>query len=236
MKTTFRDDAIVMLGDTHSTFRALGLLTRNEVWEGADVFHVGDFGLGFDSRAKDLKMLERMNEMCIKKDLELFVIRGNHDNPHWWNHPPEFSNIHLVPDYTTLVFPCGRRALAVGGGISVDRWHRMEGLGYWSDEITLWPPAVLGEHDYVFAHDAPNAFNNATMSLHKFFPEACKMDSDLIADCSVQRGVMDEIMKRTKCCRWISGHYHNSEDTKDKSLGVHYRCLDKKEVWEFKAT
>jgi hypothetical protein len=50
----------------------------------------------------------------------------------------KFSNLFLVKDYTPAIFPNKKTALLVGGGISIDRSARREGLDYWSDEITIY--------------------------------------------------------------------------------------------------
>jgi len=226
-----------MLGDTHSIASALTVLASDYTTAGTDVFHVGDVGIGFRHEDKEVRELNILNKVCVAKDIRLFAIRGNHDDPAKWTREGKMKghddrkNIILVPDYTAIEFPCGKRALAVGGGISVDRYSRVPELSYWYDEITERYVGDLPEFDFVFAHDAPSDFNSPTISLHKNFPTAVKNDPSLIEDAKSQRDVMDYIKRETKCRVWVGGHYHNSEDTKVR--GFRYRCLDVRELWDF---
>ena len=94
------------IGDVHAKFNQY----RKIVAECENSIQVGDFGIGFAS-VPDVNINHRF-------------IRGNHDNPglsaqqHNW-----ISDGHFE-----------REMFFLGGGFSVDRVHRTEGVDWWPDE------------------------------------------------------------------------------------------------------
>ena len=66
----------------------------------------GDIGMGFYKLNYYIDIFKSMNKKLAKKNIQLYFIRGNHDNPDYFNCIPEelmsFSHVHLVRDYTVL--------------------------------------------------------------------------------------------------------------------------------------
>ena len=75
--------------------------------------------------------LERLNKKLSERNINLFLFRGNHDNPLFFNRIVTdkdrfmMSNVKVLPDYTVLTIN-GINVLIVGGGISVDRLLRID--------------------------------------------------------------------------------------------------------------
>ena len=108
------------IGDTHGMRPVFSIVDRFKI-EKSNLIHVGDFGLGFVSIMQDVKNLEVIDEMLIDTQNKLFVVRGNHDNPIFWDKSkglnlPKLHNIHLVDDYSVLDIE-NKKILCVGGGI-----------------------------------------------------------------------------------------------------------------------
>jgi len=129
---------IFFLGDVHGQFDYLNWKIKDnpDVFNNSSIIQVGDFGIGFKYNESSEKIsLKKLNDTCVKHNIHIYAIRGNHDNPSYFNqnHDPVYSNIHLVPDYSVLTID-GKNILCIGGAISIDRVYRIEGIDYWKDE------------------------------------------------------------------------------------------------------
>lgn len=227
----FRSNSILLLGDTHDLRRTFQIIQRKPNIDNFDIVFLGDGGEGFCGREHDEVYLKRINDECVKRNIFLYIIRGNHTNPIVWQRNYKFSNLFLVPDYTPAIFPNKKTALLVGGGISIDRSCREENLDYWSDENTIYVKQNK-HYNYLFAHDCPNYFNHSTESLWSSpYQDFLRDDPDLFQDALDQRNVLGQIVKDIECKYAASGHYHNS--TKEEKNGIKYQCLNIEELFLF---
>ena len=235
MQYKFRSDKIISIGDTHSTETVKDILNLH-IPNGSDCWHCGDIGLGFGNISyaieNALSWLDMFNKKCVLLDINLYLNIGNHDAtyPTIWD--SKWSNVFMLKTGDTATFPNGKKVLFVGGGLSVDRCNRIEGLDYWKDEITK-PLDNVEKCDIVFSHDCPEHFNYPTSSLYKIFQWAIDKDPTLLLDCETQRKTMTKICKDSWANTIIYGHYHNSD--RQYIDGVYAKCLDINELWEFDA-
>jgi len=235
MKRKFRSDKIILIGDTHSNTASHHILNVR-IPDGSDVIHIGDHGLGFGNISyaieNALSWLDRINKLCQAIDVMYYIIRGNHDAtyPKIWD--SKWSNIVLIKDQEYVEFPNGKKAILVGGGISVDRCNRKQGVDYWYDEPTI-PIDNVEKCDIMFSHDAPDYFNHPTNTLHVRFQWSIDKDPTLLSDCYTQRELMSSILEKSEAKTLVSGHFHNSK--KEERNGVYYQCLDINEIFEFDA-
>ena len=71
--------------------------------------------------------------MCEERNVECYMIRGNHDNPAYFEGTTfSYKRFIAVPDYTILQ-ACNHSILCVGGAISIDRIYR---INEWNTEIS----------------------------------------------------------------------------------------------------
>jgi predicted phosphodiesterase len=235
MDYKFRSNSTILLGDTHSLATTYDILNL-DIPNGYDVVHLGDIGLGFGDIKyavhSTLAWLNRVDELCGKIDVKLYLIRGNHDATYESIWSSNYNNIILVKDQAYVSFPNGKRVMMIGGGISVDRCIRRVSFDYWSDEQTPFLERVENA-DIIFSHDAPEHFNHSTKNLDRHFKWAIEKDSLLIEDCLKQRNNISDIVFRAGAKCIFSGHFHNS--IRDERDGVYYRCLDINETFEFDA-
>lgn len=232
MQYTARHDDIKILGDTHNT-NATNQILISGVADGSDVVHIGDGGWGFGNPSYALdnakSWADILNKTCIKKDIILYHIIGNHDNPDVWKFD-NLSNLIFVKTGDILVFPNGKKALLIGGGISIDRCTRKLGYDYWPTEVTP-ELATVESCDYVFSHDAPEEFNHSSYTLPTHWKVFCLRDPHLLADAIAQRKVVGDIIARSGAKKIIGGHFHNKNE--ERYNGVDYRCLTIDELYDF---
>lgn len=223
-----RSNNLILLGDTHGV-KTTTRIVEEKFPEGCDVLHLGDFGLGFGHH--DKLNLNILGNLCKKKQIDLYAIRGNHDDPAWW--PGEHENVHLIEDYTILQFENGDEMLCIGGGISVDRYERRENISWWVGELTEVKPELCQKTKFLALHDAPSYFNVTTESIKKEFPIFAQKDKTLIVEANEQRARVDAIVDLVQPKYIFGGHYHNS--CSEEVNGIRYRCLDVNESYELKA-
>ena len=95
---------MILLGDIHGRLSIIiNFIQKNDI-DNENIIQVGDFGLGFDSYLTDIENLDKLNNILSKKNNKLYALKGNHDNPEFWNGrlDNKWSNIKLVKDYSIL--------------------------------------------------------------------------------------------------------------------------------------
>lgn len=123
----------IYLGDIHGQFNIIiGWINQNKHLNNCNIIQVGDFGIGFRPKQEHHEM-KILNDKLKSKGHNLFVIRGNHDNPKYFDQQHDYEHIKFLPDYTILNLD-GYNHLFVGGAISIDRILRTENQDYWSEE------------------------------------------------------------------------------------------------------
>ena len=232
---------IIAIGDVHGEFKGMqnGMTAIMEsAGEPVNFVQVGDFGLGFERPKKDHDRLTTINHFLKEKDSNLWVIRGNHDNPGFWQWGCgyEFSNIHFVPDDSVVELD-GKSCYFAGGAISVDRCKRTQGIDYWKgeqynvDNIQFPIPYPV---DILFTHDVyhPVSPFNVSSDILNYW---CEKDEELMGDTVysqiVFKNLYDSIYKINPIFSWDHGHYHESHVTNNDGQVVHsLSILEFKEV------
>jgi len=160
---------ILLLGDIHGNFNFLKNQIHTKNITDCTIIQVGDFGIGFTYKENDKQTLENLNDFLKDVNVTMLVVRGNHDNPNFFNGDYDFSNLKLLPDYTTLNLE-GINFLFVGGAVSVDRTTRIKENAsnikygsrkrcYWDSESVVYKPEItktLKDIDVVITHTAPD--------------------------------------------------------------------------------
>jgi predicted phosphodiesterase len=217
-------NSFIVIGDTHGNFKYIMYRLKLSKIYDTTLFHVGDFGVGFN-KVNDETSLIKLNDRLKEHNCQLYVIRGNHDNPDYFDGSRDYSNLHLVPDYTIINLD-GVNILMVGGAISIDRIPRLydqqlmasNGTNrelYWYGEEFILDEEILNDMrdiSYVITHTSPH-FADPVNKGHIVLNYA-EDDETLIADLNEERQnltTMYEILnKNNNIIKWIYGHFHRS--------------------------
>jgi predicted phosphodiesterase len=120
------DQPIYIIGDIHGDFDTLKKsLLKYKTLETCVLIIAGDIGLGAIRDEYYQETFEDLNNLCLERHIQLFMVRGNHDNPSYFDEEKiAFSNVKSVPDYSVISVG-DNHILCVGGGISIDRKNRI---------------------------------------------------------------------------------------------------------------
>lgn len=246
--------SIVVVGDIHGEFNKLihKCCVRYKVRD-ALIVVAGDCGVGFERPGYYDYVYERNRRYLSGSNCWLVMLRGNHDNPAYFNGPHRLCHARFmtVPDYSVLT-ACGHVVLCVGGAVSVDRMLRknspyyrpaessapLERNVYWEDEIPVFDSAKLEaivaafEIDTVITHTAPLVCDRIVkLGLFSFSID----DERLLVDVEEERAVMERLrtalLEHGQPLRyWFYGHFHQSWHYEID--GVLYNMLDVMEFME----
>ncbi len=220
---------VFFLGDIHANFSWLSAVLRLEIFRNSSIIQVGDFGLGF-LQDEDIQ-LQLLNESCLYNNVDLKVIRGNHDKPNYFKAEQNYSNIQLLEDYSILNLN-DFTILLIGGAISVDRISRSQNVNYWKEEEIQVNPLkiedIMRQHpkiDIVVTHTAPNSappyFHGKIVDIYR------QRDRTLLLDIDRERSSLSSLLKKIETCGvklWIYGHFHLSDENNTK--GVNFVALN----------
>lgn len=238
---------ILLLGDIHGNFNFLKHQINTKQITDCTIIQVGDFGIGFTNKENDETTLSNLNEFLKEFNVNLYAIRGNHDNPQFFNGNYEFSNLKLLPDYTKIQLG-GHNFLFIGGAISVDRTHRIKENNsnikygsrkrcYWENEGVVYNPDLtksFTDIDIVVTHTAPDWCEpNNKIGFGSFVDDWAKHDTNLIGDLIFERNQMTNIFmdlyENNKIKKHFYGHFHFSK--LHNHNGVDHHLLDINEFY-----
>lgn len=240
---------LIVSGDWHGDWKSVIQEIKRLDLRDCTIIQVGDFGVGFCSMKKDLRSLDYLNTTLKSRNIKLYAIRGNHDNPIYFDGSiSSIGNISLLPDYSVITID-GAKILCVGGAISIDRkpnsslvgfdgkpWKgRKEGVNYWSDEVFVLKPELLKDLkdiDIVITHSAPDFCEpRIKTGLGKWL----ETDPSLLEECAKERNdlsKMYDILKANNCPlkEWFYGHFHSYK--REQHFDTHFTLLDIEQFYE----
>ncbi len=242
------------MGDIHGKFGYLFYFINTYDISNANIIQLGDFGVGFSTLEKERRWLMMHHDKLVKRNIFLWVVRGNHDyKPYFDNDPFGLTNIKLVPDYHVLNLK-DVNILCLGGAISVDRKMRMSGreiLGdfsksgnpgasWWPDENFILDVDKLDKFrniDVVVSHTAPSYCipdNSLGFGANVESIISATGDSDLKSDLNIERVQMNNAFEILKINNYIKFHYYGHFHLSDAIAidGTVHRALNINELWE----
>lgn len=228
MKTLNKNKPLLFLGDHHGEWSYLLDIIDTKKISDCYLISVGDSGIGFTDKKNQIKMINYLDYEFKERNIIFMGIRGNHDDPSFFNGSDRISliNFELIEDYTVAEYD-GKKIQFIGGAVSIDRTSRTEGRSYWEDEIVKFDRDKCKEVDILVTHTAPSwcfpqQFNELVYGW-------ANEDAYLLEDLTDERAVMDEICKLCKPRTHLYGHFHSS--WVERVNGCVHRLLDINEIW-----
>ena len=210
---------IYLTGDTHRDFdRIFDFCADNDTTTDDVLIILGDAGINYflDERDHELK------KVLSTLEVTLFCIHGNHEERPFmidsyvekeWRggvvyYEEEFPNLLFAKDGEIYDLE-GRKAIAIGGAYSVDKYWRLEGNSPWfpteqptdeiMDDVERALDRVGWKVDAVLSHTAPLKYEPTEEFLS--FVEQETVDK-------TTEEWLDTIEDRLDYERWYCGHYH----------------------------
>lgn len=209
-------DHIYFIGDIHGQFEPLvfSLMSKYKITD-AVVIVCGDIGIGFCNIKYYIELFGRINKKLQKQNIHLYFIRGNHDDPSYFNNTPEelvkgLTNIHLISDWSILNIN-EHNILCIGGATSIDKIYRMPGISWWEGEsVTEMPEFIFDSgYDIVISHAAPIF----CPPVHMRDPGGWMSEEDFERSTSDRKILADiyykSCEKNIPVKYWFYGHYHD---------------------------
>jgi Icc-related predicted phosphoesterase len=217
---------LIAMGDTHGNWGACIETLQEYYIRDAVVLHVGDVGIGFLPKETQEDILESLNHELAERNVRMFCIRGNHDDPQYFSGEYEYSNIVLLADYSKMLIN-GKKFLFVGGAISIDRIMRTPNKSWWSDEVFVLDESRAEKCDVLITHTAPNWIGPIDKIGIGWYTER---DPNLWEECCAERLTMNRLIEITEPDQHFCGHFHRSESAvNDKCIS---RILNENEICE----
>ena len=195
------DKPCYLCGDIHGDFRRLTkVLADNDVHDAA-VIVLGDIGM-FNKRS-----YRELSELFDTTN-DYYLIRGNHDNPEYWDRFCSTQNVTFVKDFSAIEFN-GLRFIVLGGAISIDRIYRVCGSSWWIDEPL--PYAGIQHTDFssyngVLAHAGLKPLN---LPSNEAFQSLIKSTPNMERDLDKEKDVINKIIEENNNLKyWFHGHFH----------------------------
>ena len=235
--------AIYITGDTHGDFRKI-----YEFWAFAktttdDIMIIlGDAGINY--------YLDKWEEYTKRElsvlPITLFCIHGNHEERPFKIDTYEEIEWHggiayAEPDYPNLIFAKdgeiydfnGKKAMAIGGAYSVDKWYRLQNNLPWfeteqpDDTIMSFVEKQLDrvnwKIDYIFSHTAPLKYEPTDV----FLPN---IDQDNV-DKTTEKW-LDKIEDKLDYEHWFLGHYHCDRD--ESKVTIMFNAIENLTEYQWK--
>lgn len=238
---------ILFLGDIHGNFNYIAHEIKRKKITNCTIIQVGDFGIGFTTPKNDLKILEAFNLFLKEHNIVMYAIRGNHDNPKFFQGDYIFDNLKLITDYTVLEIE-DHKILCVGGAVSVDRVPRLNEMQkaaryvskkeqFWFDEKFVFEEDKvkdLKEVDIVVTHTAPEwCVPDNRNGFGAFVEGFAYYDNKLLEDLAFERAEVTKMFKLLNQNNNIKYHFYGHFHRHDITINGYttHMLLDINEFW-----
>lgn len=229
---------MIFIGDHHGNHNYLRNLIKTKGITNNTFIHVGDFGAGFTKLSNEIEQIGKWNNLMKRTDNMMYVIRGNHDDPSFFNGKEEYdydkSNIKFLPDYSVIEVE-GKRILGVGGAISIDRVPRItqnhESIRYGSSRRVWWKDEVfvldrekaesIENVDIVVTHSTPSfvapfaSKNNWPYIVKQFLADDEMLEEQLLKERNEIGELCNILRKKNNIQYWFYGHFHQKYITNE---------------------
>lgn len=225
---------VFIIGDGHGNWGLLKYKIRECNIQNSIIIMAGDCGFGFEKREYYRQVYNKMLRVLSKQNVTLIFIRGNHDDPDYFNGDKviDFKYFKTIPDYSILSFSSNGdiddveyNVLCVGGAISIDRMWRLKEESkytngrklYWNDEIPVYRPDILNsinkdgiKINSLISHSSPHfAPLTSKNNIKNFIMFDSKLSDDIDSERMVMTQIYNHIIQDKHPLKLIiHGHFH----------------------------
>lgn len=248
------NDNVIFLGDIHGNWSVISWFLKQRQLEGVQIIQVGDFGVGISPYDLEMPILNNINDLLSNRQSTLYVIRGNHDNPEWFDGNHNLSNIIFLEDFSVMNF-MGKNVLFIGGATSIDRTQQIKKetklrekgkdvTFFFEDEAVIKPPLNhkipdLTYIDVLVTHTCNMSVYNDMLSKNlasnNYIYDKAKEynDPDVIQSIMMDHKRLEMFYEQAPNIKEIYfGHFHKSIN--EIMDGVKYKCLDIEEFYQMR--
>lgn len=204
---------IYVTGDTHGEYGRLAAFD-NILKAGDFLIVCGDWGYVFRDDYHEKRLLDDIAE----RPWTMLFVDGNHENfPAIYSYPEEIWNggrIHRIRK--NIIHLCrgqvfeieGKTFFTFGGGYSIDKYMRREGVAWWPEELPTDADFVEGNKnlervgykvDYIITHTLPLR----TLEV---------MGKNHGGDERMLNNYLEYVAENTLFSHWYAGHFHDDAD------------------------
>ena len=237
-------DRIFITGDQHgSPDNILYLDSREKLSENDLVISLGDFGVPYWSAKKKTKNDLETLEMFNKFNTNFAILQGNHskrfERVKWFRqdefcggnsfYSPLYPNFHFLQNGEVYTIN-NMTFLVIGGGYSVDKYHRLEKGWMWESEEQLNDEekskirnliSANENFDFVLTHVAPLELQPTWLFLSVV--DQSRVDTS-------EEEFLSEIRKQINYRGWFFGHYHGDYIIGNREYLLYNEYLEIKNV------
>ena len=213
---------IYLTGDTHGRFDRIFTFCEERNTSRDDILIIlGDAGINYHRGSR----ADRLKDSLKTLPITLLCIHGNHEQrpfsiDSYRERDWHGGKVYVEPQYPSLLFAKdgeiydldGKKAVAIGGAYSVDKFYRLIRHIAWYDneqpspEIKAYVESQLEKAgwqvDYVLSHTVPLKYEPVEV----FLPMIDQSEVDKSTEIW-----LGEIEEKLSYRRWYSGHYHTSK-------------------------
>lgn len=216
-------EIMYFIGDINYDYKSLkeNIFSLNITNE--SLFQLGNLPIEKDEDFEN-KYFTDINKYLKNRNCHLYLLRGNHDNPHVFKESFSLqTNINIISDNSILEIE-NHKIFVLGGGISVDRIERNKKSLYWTEEsinIDFNLVEKVGGIDIVLTHKPPSYIYDDFLA-DKFISywvkgDAC-LENQLSKERDLLRALYKKLIKKNKIKYWISSHQNLSIQTENNAI------------------
>ncbi len=224
-----------LCGDIHSEPRAFFRALKQADVRNATIILLGDIGVGF-SRKPPEYYFEPFSRLLREQGNRPCLLRGNHDNPAFWESPlreqieARWENVCMLQQGPLEIN--GELYFVYPGAVSLDRRLRQEGLNWFHGEQMV--PATLPDlgrpYRGILGHAGPlpPGVSHRGLREHSAEDKALYRDietEDELMECAIaQLHALNAARGCVDVPSYYHGHFHQS--WQEEVLGVRGHCID----------
>ena len=224
------NEPLYLIGDLHTNYKGFKeQFERDKSLKDCTFIFLGD--MNFRDEETAYNQFKKLDKMLYDRNINSYVIRGNHDNPELWDSKMfdlgvgdnlpfwnKFFSFRPIGSHTRISIN-GNIGIAISGAVTINRADLKEGINYWPkhDKVELPPDFIdygegLKNIDFVIGHTGPvysDIFKEQQTGCEKYLK-----DGFLVNDLENEQKRLRAILRRYRPKRWYCGHYHFKKDTK----------------------